>query len=245
MLISKKIKLADIIHHDNRLVPIINRFGIQFGFGDRTIEEICVKRKINTNFLLEILNAFHDEEYIPDKNLPNFSFYNIVDYLSRSHKYYNTVKIPDIEKLIDKLIWSDISQKQNKELLKNFFDEYSKKVNKHTNYEENKIYPYMLEIESSLKKKYITEKLEKKILKYPIKEYAKEHSDLDSALIDLKNIIIKYLPPPDNPIVMNKILSEIFRLEKELKDHTRIEEHVLIPKVKEIEKEILKFKKKN
>ena len=32
MLIHQKMKLANVIHHDHTLVPVINRFGIQLGF---------------------------------------------------------------------------------------------------------------------------------------------------------------------------------------------------------------------
>jgi regulator of cell morphogenesis and NO signaling len=41
MRIEKDMKLADVIHHDFNLIPVINRFGIQLGFGDGTIEQIC------------------------------------------------------------------------------------------------------------------------------------------------------------------------------------------------------------
>lgn len=240
MLISEKIKLADVVHLDYQIVPVINRFGIQFGFGDKTIEEICNIKGINLDFFLEILNAFHDEDYKPNKNWRNFSFEYIIDYLLKSHEYYNNIQMPYIEKLIDKLLWSDISEEKNKDLLKNFFNEYRKEINTHTKYEENEIYPYIVEVENSFKKNNITSKIKKKILKHRINKYAEEHNDIDTALLDLKNIIIKYLPPPDNPDIMNKILAGIFQLEKDLKDHTNIENQVLIPKVKELETEIIK-----
>ena len=241
MLISKNIKLADVIHHDYRLVPVINRFGVRFGFGDKTVEEVCYEKKIDTKFFLEILNAFHDEDYKPNKKLQSFSFEDIINYLLKSHEYYKTKKIPYIESLINQLTWSDILEEKNKKLLKNFFNDYRKEVNLHTKHEETEIYPYILEIERSFKNKQLTKALKNKILKHPISEYAEEHSGLDAVLTDLKNIIIKYLPPADNQHVMNRILIEIFQLEKDLKDHTRIENQVLIPKVKEMESKIIDY----
>ena len=48
MRIEKDMKLADVIHHDFNLIPVINRFGIHLGFGDSTIEQLCIKQDVNT-----------------------------------------------------------------------------------------------------------------------------------------------------------------------------------------------------
>jgi regulator of cell morphogenesis and NO signaling len=66
---------------------------------------------------------------------------------------------------------------------------------------------------------------------------------LDEKLLDLKNIIIKYLPPAKNQEIVNDLLIELFKLEKELSDHTGIENKVLIPKLKALEKAVKKRKK--
>ena len=39
MQFSVKTKLADIIHNNYLLLPIFNRFGIQLGFGDKTVDD--------------------------------------------------------------------------------------------------------------------------------------------------------------------------------------------------------------
>jgi regulator of cell morphogenesis and NO signaling len=54
MRIEKDMKLADVIHHDFNLIPVINRFGIQLGFGDGTIEQICKEQNVNAAFFLII-----------------------------------------------------------------------------------------------------------------------------------------------------------------------------------------------
>ncbi len=58
-------------------------------------------------------------------------------------------------------------------------------------------------------------------------------------LFDLKNLIIKYLPPAKDYTLSNALLFEIFRLERDLNDHSRIEEKVLVPKMQLIEQQIL------
>ena len=103
MLIQKEMKLADVIHHDHNLVPVINRFNIQLGFGEKTILELTIEKNINTDFFLIILNAYHDHQYFPRKHLQSFPASLLIDYLKKSHNYYLENKIPEIDSLINNL----------------------------------------------------------------------------------------------------------------------------------------------
>lgn len=87
--------MADIIHLNYQLLSVINRFGIELGFGNLRIDEVCEKHNIQVGFFLEIVNTFHDENYFPGKQLQSFSVSLIVDYLKRTHYYYLENK-PDI-----------------------------------------------------------------------------------------------------------------------------------------------------
>ncbi|GAF01904.1 hypothetical protein [Saccharicrinis fermentans] len=94
---TSKTKMADVIHRDYTLIPIIGRFGIEFGFGNKTVSEVCDIYNINVWFFLEMVNSFHNKEYFPKKQLQNFSVMHIVQYLSNTHKYYRETKVPEIQ----------------------------------------------------------------------------------------------------------------------------------------------------
>ena len=240
MIISKDTKLAEVIHHNSQLIPIISRFKIKFGFGDGTVEQICKKNNINTEFFIEIVNLFNNEDYYSTDKLQFFPLKYTVNYLLRSHQYFNRVKLPLIEKLIHELFWEDASNKKNKDILNKFFVQYRKEVIEHTTNEEKEVYPFILEIE----KCYLEDKTDdlciSKLKHKSVKDYQESHDELNSALLDLKNIIIKYLPPADNSDIIERILTEIFRLEKDMADHTRIENTVLIPVAYKMENELRK-----
>ena len=40
MLITKNIKMADVIHMNYFTLSVLNRFGIELGFGDKTVEQV-------------------------------------------------------------------------------------------------------------------------------------------------------------------------------------------------------------
>jgi len=236
MLIHQNMKLADVIHHDHTLVPVINRFGIHLGFGNLTIEEICEKHHIDIDFFVTILNAFHDPNYFPREQLQSFSVRVLVEYLQKAHAYFMEDKIPEIASLIDKMIDNCLEEKEAYLLIRNFFDEYRAELKKHIDREEKRVYPYVLRLEEVFVGGKRNTELETQIQTYPISAYEAEHENVEEKLFDLKNIFIKYLPTPIADNLCYQILRELFTLEKELNEHARIEDMILVPKVEDMEK---------
>ena len=242
MQFSPKTKLADIIHINYLLLPIFNRFGIQLGFGDKTVEETCKEKKLNTEFFLVIINSFHDHNYFPQDKLQQFDLKLIVDYIKKSHSYYLDLKVPQIEQLIQNLSSkSDDKFKDQIRLIEKFFSEYKEELIAHIQEEENNIFPYILTIGRAYSEGQINKAHKSMILENSINKFAGEHSNIEDKLFDLKNIIIKYLHPLKDNFTSNALLIELFRLELDLNDHARIEDKVLIPKVQYIEQEILRM----
>lgn len=235
MLIQKEMKLADVIHHDHNLVPVINRFNIQLGFGEKTIEEITVERNINTDFFLTMLNAYHDHQYFPKKHLQHFPASLLIEYLKRSHKYYLDKKIPEIETFIDNLTKEDGLDTETFLLLKNFFREYKDELTHHIQKEEENVYPYVKQLEDAIESGNPSKELLAQMANYSITEYEDDHGDVEEKLYDLKNIIIKYVPPGKSDNNAYKVLHELFMLESDLNDHSRIEDLILVPKVETME----------
>jgi len=235
MLIEKDMKLADVIHHDHNLVPVINRFGIHLGFGDKTIKTLCKINNVNQEFFLTILNAYHDHQYFPRKHLQSFPAALLIDYLKRSHRYYIDEKIPEIELFIEKLGNENDLDTETFTLLKNFFSEYKQELFNHINKEERTVYPYVKKLENAIDSGLISKELLKEMETYSITDYEKEHDDVEEKLFDLKNIIIKYLPNSENDKLYFNLLKELFELENDLNDHSRIEDLILVPKVEAME----------
>ncbi len=239
MNITPDMKMADVIHLNYSLLPVITRFNINLGFGDKTVKEICTDFDINLDFFIEITNSFIDDDYIPQKELNSFPVKLIVDYLKKTHAYYLEEKIPELNRQILEL--SEISDEKGDsiQLVQNFFSEYKEELIHHIEREENKVHPYVLAIEEAFAQNNIKKDLIEGIKTYSINDFAKEHDNVEEKLYDLKNIIIKYLPPCKDKALCNRILMELFRLEKDLNAHALLEDKVLIPKVAKMEEILL------
>ena len=234
-------KMADVIHMDYRLIPIIGRFGIEYGFSNKTVTEVCNDYNINVWFFLEIINSYHNHDYFPQKELQKFNASLIVDYLSNTHAYYLNVKIPEIEGYIAQ-IKQEVSDKNQKniELLSNFFSEYRIELENHLNREDEIVFPYTSFLEDAIVQNSITNEVVERVRCESIQHYARDHENMELKLSDLKNLIIRHLPPVMCKEICQKLLTELFRLEVDLEDHSRIEDKVLVPKVMQLEQQILK-----
>jgi regulator of cell morphogenesis and NO signaling len=239
MNITSDLKMADVLIHNYTLLPVISRFNIKLGFGDKTVKEVCADANVNVDFFLEITNSFIDEDYIPQKELNSFPVSLIVQYLKKTHLYYLNEKIPEIEKNIHLMLEEETKANEKYKLVENFFIEYIKEITTHINREEITVHPYVLEIEAAFYKNTMTKAVYDKIKSYSINDYASEHDNIEEKLFDLINIIIKYLPQAKSVGLCNTILTELFSLEKDLNIHAALEDKVLIPKVAAMEEKLL------
>lgn len=240
MLFQANMKMADVIHTNYNLLQIILRFGINLGFGDKSIRQVCIDYKIDLDFFLEIINSFHHKHYFPKKHLQGFSISLIVDYLRKSHEYYLKSKIPELSDLLQRITALPANDPGNSfSLIDSFFNEYRSELEIHIEREEDKVYPYVFRIENAFIEKKADREIVESIHEYSIDDFERDHDNVEDKLLDLKNIIIKYLPVPVDPELSQSILSELFRLEADLRDHARIEDKILVPKVRYMEKWLL------
>ncbi len=216
-------KLADLIHTDYRLLLLLPRFGLNLGIGEKTVKECCEKRHISVSLFLMIANLYTFEQYIPDAEvIDQLDIDPLILYLQNSHSYYLNHRIKSIEERLP--IVADQSVGSHKKILSQFFQEYKNEVINHFNYEENIVFPYILNMRKGIRS-----------TGYHIEIFEQNHSNIDDKLNDLKNIIIKYLPEHAELSERTHILFDIFSLEKDLRKHTLIEDKILIPLVQKLE----------
>jgi regulator of cell morphogenesis and NO signaling len=235
MMISKNMSMGRAVLENHQLLPLFARFNIQLGFGEKSVEEVCLQYGVNPDFFLEIANTYLDDEFVPSEGFSHFSLGTMVDYLRATHAYYLDVALPRMEKKILRLLdHSDLSEKEV-QLVSGFFDDYKKDFMAHISHEEQVILPYILELEKQSQKKRPEPQFIDRLRNYSIGEFAKEHDRLEYSLENLSMLIIKYLPPFKDQELCIQVLRDLAELVKDLVDHADMEDKVLVPKVTDIE----------
>jgi regulator of cell morphogenesis and NO signaling len=137
--------------------------------------------------------------------------------------------LPKTEKLLKQLISGSDDSLNELKMIDTFYKKYKNELLLHIKEEEDKVFPYVTGL--------VSKKIKSKSA-YSIKSFEQEHTNVDMKLNDLKNLIIKYIEPKYNDNDCNEFLFALFQFEKDLKDHARIEDKILVPKVMILEKDM-------
>ena len=206
-----------------KLLLTLSRFGIELGFGDHSVKEVCDKAKVSPSFFLLICNLYSNSDFIPSQDdIKSVDAYTILSYLSESHKYYLEERLPHIELHLRRIVEDCPAKFCN--TINRFFNEYKDEVESHFKYEEDVVFPYI----KSLCNKTLSPD-------FSISEFKSNHSNIEDKLNDLMNILIKYLPANVFPKERIEISLDIMEVTSDLRSHTLVEERILVPFVEMME----------
>ena len=215
--------MAELVISNPTLMLTLSRFGIELGFGDHNVKEVCEKANVSPSFFLLICNLYSNPEFVPSKeDIKSVEANAILSYLSESHKYYLKERLPHIESHLKRIVEACPARYGN--TIKRFFNEYKDEVENHFKYEEEVVFPYI----KSLCNKTLTPD-------FSIHEFESNHSNIEDKLSDLMNILIKYLPANIFPKERIEISLDIMEVTSDLSCHTLVEERVLVPFVEMME----------
>ena len=70
---------------------------------------------------------------------------------------------------------------------------------------------------------------------FSVNEYREHHTDIETKLTDLKNLLLRHITIKDDLTIRRKFLYSLFELESDLQIHSQVEELILLPLVESIE----------
>lgn len=228
-----------VVIENHQLLPLFPRFNLKLGFGEKSVEEVCLDHRVNTDFFLEIANAYLDEDYVPGEGLQLFSLETVVEYLTSTHLYYLRTALPQVEENIFKLLDNSALSEKEISLVTDFFNDYKADFLEHISKEDQQILPYILELEAQAGRETPDPSFLEKLRGYSIREFEMEHERLETSLENLSMLIMKYLPPFNDFMLCHQVLNDLSALVKDLVDHANMEDKVLIPRVSELEQQLL------
>jgi regulator of cell morphogenesis and NO signaling len=229
MFITSDMKISDVIIMNPYMILMLEHFGIDMEVHEKTIENICTENNLNPELFQIIANLINGFQ---PKKVTDYSYNDIqtiIAYLKNSHHYYLDEKYPEIQNQISAIY--RLNDNSEIIMIGEFFNDYFKEVVEHLNYEDDIVFPYVLGLNERL------------ILKgqvpipgnYSVTEYREHHNDIEEKLMDLNNLLIKYIPQRNDRRERRLLIFSLFELEYDLKIHSMIEETILIPMVEKME----------
>ncbi len=228
LIIRSDSKVSDLIEHNPRLLLMLEHWNIPLGLHEKSIEQLCNEYNIESTLFLAVANLYLD--IIPDTSQVNKinDIVHVVSFLENSHKHYINEKFPMLTSFISEI--SDINNHPETELLKRFYNDYLVEVTEHLKYENTIVFPYVM---SLINKSSATDTISGN--QYSMADYSSHHDDIEEKLADLKNLLIRYLPPYQDMQYRRRLLLTLYELEFDLHIHSLIEELILIPIVERLE----------
>jgi regulator of cell morphogenesis and NO signaling len=215
-----------LINENYSLLLLLEHLHIDFSVSDKSVASVCLENSIDLSVFIIIANLYNG--FYPSKEEINSinDISVIIKFLRNSHSYYKNDKYPEIQSYINKL-----HEKHNTDdivLIEKFFKNYFNEVVEHLNYEDKIAFPYfchLLDSDADYNKS-----------NFSVKEYREHHSDIETKLTDLKNLLLKHNVIKNDLAIKRKFLYSLFELENDLKIHSSIEEMILLPLIEQVEK---------
>ena len=217
-------KMISLIADNYNLLESLGRFGINLGFGDKTVREVCEDQQVDTYTFLAIVNfSINGYRNIDDDG--RISVPTILHYLKASHEYFLDFQLPNIRKeLLEALDENDNLAR----LIMKMYDSYAHEIRTHMKYEEQTVFPY---VDALLK--------EQSTGDFDIDTFSKHHGQTTVRLRELKNIIIKYLPSDtQRNNLLTTVLYDLYKNEEWLGQHAEVEDYIFIPAIRRMEQKL-------
>ena len=217
-------RMITLIKDNYSVLQALSSFGIDLGFGDKTVEETYQLNGVDCYTFLAVVN-YTINNYAIDDSDERISVPTLLHYLEASHRYYLDFQLPFIRRELQESINGDDALGQ---LMLRFYDEYAQEIRRHMKYEEKTLFPYVQSLIDG-----------QPLPNYNVEMFSKHHASADKKLRELKLLIIKYLPGDAHlNSKLTATLYDIYNNEEWLQQHADVEDHIFTPAIRRMEQRL-------
>ena len=214
-------KMISLIRDNYDLLQSLGSFGINLGFGDKTVRQTCEDNNVDTYTFLAVvnytINGYGEFEADAQLDVPT-----LLRYLEACHDYFLEFQLPYIRRELSECLNPNDSLGR---LILKFYDEYAHEIRRHMKYEQKTLFPY---VQSLIDGQPAND--------YNVDTFSKHHGATDKKLRELKLLIIKYLPQDGlHNNQLTATLHDIYENEVWLRQHAEVEDHIFVPAIRRLE----------
>ncbi len=218
-------RLADVIFDDFSMIPLLNRFGIRLGLGDSSIESICTKHNIDTDFFLTILNTYASRSDTSlNQSLMNMDTEQTIRYLESTNTYYASAALPNIERHFRALHERSMASANNLEFLWKFFQELKSELTSRIEFDNSVWFPALRKLLQNPADGSLRKDMTKELAGLPADENA-----IEDKVDDLTSFFIIHLRGEYDQNLCLAVVTSLMALEKDIKRNNRIRNLILRP----------------
>lgn len=237
MTLIEKNKIGEYVAQDFRTAAVFTKYGIDFCCrGHLSLEEVCAKNELDEAQLFEELNAV-----LASKNDSGIDFNSwpvdlLIDYIEKTHHRYVTDKSPVINQFLDKLC--NVHGSNHPELFEiaEQFEISTKELATHMTKEEALLFPFIKEMMAATKTHETINQPNFETVNNPISTMMDEHDNEGVRYRAIAALTNNYTPPEDACNTYKVTYAMLQEFEQDLHKHIHLENNIVFPKAKALEK---------
>jgi regulator of cell morphogenesis and NO signaling len=242
MIGEKQITISDIVRADYRTADVFKKYGINyFCSGQVTLADACSLQKLDIETIQKDLDKA--SKTITLTNAVRFDQWKLdflVDYILNIHHAYLDYALPDLEATL--VSFMDGHKSKFPELIQihSIFMDLKGTLDHHKRYEEDIIFPYIKQVETTYRRQETYGNLFVRTLRKPLSNVDKEHQVISEQLKMLSKLTNGY-KYPENACTNHQVLyHKLKEFSEDMAQHTPLENKILFPKAIEIEQLLLR-----
>ena len=228
-MISRTTTIKDILDIDPKVSNLLQRYDFQeFDISLKQLEE---NESVEPDFFLELVDLFVKGKEFDVSKLEVFSLTTILDYLKKTHRYYLDKKLPEMENVTAEL--AKCVDSNNSEIIHFFFLKFSTELKKHIQFEEQHVFPYILQLIDGVKPEMGRNSFRlAKFLQY-------HNDDIEKQLGEFRKHLKTTFSNLKDELAFRHFCQHTENFEKDLIIHGAIEDDLMMPKALCLEIELL------
>ena len=233
----EKITIGEYVAKDFRTAAIFSKYGIDFCCkGNRTIEEACEKKGVDTDQLMNQINtvlATKNDSAIDFKTWP---LDLLADYIEKTHHRYVEEKTQILLPFLDKLC--KVHGANHPELfeINELFIGCAGELAQHMKKEELMLFPFIKKMAKAALTEEQIAKPQFGTVKNPIAMMMEEHETEGDRFVKIAALTNNYTPPADGCSTFRVTYAMLADFEQDLHKHIHLENNILFPSAMLLEK---------
>ena len=232
--------IGELVAKDYRTASVFKKYSIDFCCqGNRTIEEACEKKNIDTKKVLEDLVAMMESKSESTSDYQSWPLDLLADYIEKKHHRYVQEKTLEIQPYLDKIC--KVHGERHPELLKikEEFNASAGELAAHMKKEELILFPFIRKMTKAKLENAKVDAAHFGTVKNPIQMMMSEHTVEGNRFMKIEELTNNYTPPQDACNTYRVSFALLKEFEQDLHLHIHLENNILFPKAIEIEKELI------
>ncbi|NRD24361.1 iron-sulfur cluster repair di-iron protein [Winogradskyella litoriviva] len=231
-------EIGQYVADDFRTAAIFSKYKIDFCCnGNRTVEEACNKKGIDSTILLDELNQVLDSKSGESIDYKSWPLDLLTEYIEKKHHRYVEEKIPVLLQFLNKLCL--VHGERHPELFKinELFTASAGELASHMKKEELILFPFVKRMVNATLKNEAIQSPQFGTVENPIEMMMEEHDTEGQRFREIAELTDNYNPPADACNTYKVTYAMLEEFEKDLHLHIHLENNILFPKAIKLEQQ--------